>query len=102
MLRQEIQPTERAQLVGQVDLALALLEAWDAERPVRREVALTGRITGQVPAALDHQLDWLTTRTDDLLRQTEAGHDERARLTAAQVRRHRQSLVRADHPTHRV
>ncbi|MCP5028963.1 MAG: hypothetical protein GY929_22035 [Actinomycetia bacterium] len=90
--------THQAQLVQEADLALALLEAWDAERPVRREVVLTARSTGEVPADLEQQLYRLTTRTNDLMHRAETVRNERAQLTAVQVRQHRQSLVRGEHP----
>lgn len=100
MLREETQLTEQARLIDHIDLALALLEAWDAERPVRREAVLTARSTGEVPANLEDQLDRLTERTDDLLLRAESSREERARRTATQVREHRHSLVRAEHPAH--
>ena len=81
------------------DLSLALLEAWDAERPVRRETVLTARATGSVPDYLVEQLDRLTARTDTLLHAVENSPDTRARLTASQVREHRQGLVRDEHPS---
>ncbi|MCP3909326.1 MAG: hypothetical protein GY713_00060 [Actinomycetia bacterium] len=91
--------THQAQLVRETDLALALLEAWDAERPIRREIVLRARTTGEVSPNLADQLDRLTDHTNDLLHRAETGTDERALLTAAQVWEHRRALVGDEHPS---